>query len=330
MPPRMAAAWRPVVSPSPAASATASRTVGSPMNRASRPMALEPPPTQARARSGRRPSTAWSWAAASSPIRALEVLDDGRVRVRPHRRAQHVVGRLDVGDPVAHRLVDRVLERGRAAGHGAHLGARARACAGRWALALDVLGAHVHDARQVEQGAGGGRGDAVLAGAGLGDDPGLAQAPGQQRLPQRVVDLVGAGVGEVLALEVQAELRDGGGAADGPASPAASQATAPARRSARYSAVSRPAKRLEQAAQVGPERRVVAQRVVGVLELGQGGHQRLGHVAAPEVALHPPATGGVGVEQAGMDRRRAERDVGAVVAGGLGALDEQGDRGTGP
>ena len=42
---------------------------------------------------------------------------------------------------------------------------------------------------------------AVLAGAGLGDDAPLAEAPGEQRLPERVVDLVRAGVGEVLALE---------------------------------------------------------------------------------------------------------------------------------
>ncbi len=69
VPPAIAAAWRPVAMPSPAASATARRTDGSPMNRASSPIAFEPPPTQASARSGSRPSTARSWAAASSPMR---------------------------------------------------------------------------------------------------------------------------------------------------------------------------------------------------------------------------------------------------------------------
>ena len=68
-------------------------------------------------------------------------------------------------------------------------------------LAAHVLGAHVDDALEVEQGAGGGRGDAVLAGAGLGDDAALAHALGQQRLAEDVVDLVRAGVAEVLALE---------------------------------------------------------------------------------------------------------------------------------
>jgi hypothetical protein len=43
----------------------------------------------------------------------------------------------------------------------------------------------------------------VLAGAGLGDDARLAHALGEQRLAERVVDLVRAGVVEVLALEVE-------------------------------------------------------------------------------------------------------------------------------
>jgi hypothetical protein len=45
----------------------------------------------------------------------------------------------------------------------------------------------------------------VLARSGLRDDARLAQAPGQERLPERVVDLVGAGMREVLALEVDPE-----------------------------------------------------------------------------------------------------------------------------
>ncbi len=44
----------------------------------------------------------------------------------------------------------------------------------------------------------------MLAGPGLGDDAGLAHALGQQPLAEGVVDLVGAGVGQVLPLEVDA------------------------------------------------------------------------------------------------------------------------------
>ena len=44
----------------------------------------------------------------------LEVADHRRERVRPGDGAEDVVRRLDVGHPVAERLVDRVLERARA------------------------------------------------------------------------------------------------------------------------------------------------------------------------------------------------------------------------
>src|SRR5690606_28559682 len=42
----------------------------------------------------------------------------------------------------------------------------------------------------------------VLAGAGLGDDPGLAHAQGEQDLAEAIVDLVRAGVVELVALEI--------------------------------------------------------------------------------------------------------------------------------
>ncbi len=66
------------------------------------------------------------------------------------------------------------------------------------ALALDVLGAHVHDAWQVEQRTRGRGRDTVLAGASLAMTRVLREAPGQQRLAEGVVHLVCAGVREVL------------------------------------------------------------------------------------------------------------------------------------
>ena len=70
-------------------------------------------------------------------------------------------------------------------------------------LAAHVLGAHEDDAFEPEARARGRRRDAVLAGAGLGDDPRLAEPPGEHDLAERVVDLVRAGVVQVLALEVE-------------------------------------------------------------------------------------------------------------------------------
>jgi hypothetical protein len=55
---------------------------------------------------------------------------------------------------------------------------------------------------------GGGGGHAVLPGAGFGDDAPLAHALGEQALPEGVVDLVRAGVVEILALEDDARPAD--------------------------------------------------------------------------------------------------------------------------
>ena len=63
-----------------------------------------------------------------------------------------------------------------------------------------VLLAHKNLTLQPHQRSGGGGGYAVLPGAGLGDHPGFAQALGQQALTQYIVDFVGAGVVQVLAL----------------------------------------------------------------------------------------------------------------------------------
>ena len=109
---------------------------------------------------------------------------------------------LDVGDPVADGLVDGVLQRAAARLDRAHVRAQQAHAEDVQRLALYVLGAHVDDALLLEHGADRGGGDAVLAGAGLGDDAFLAHALGQQSLAQRVVYLVGAGMGEVLSLEV--------------------------------------------------------------------------------------------------------------------------------
>jgi hypothetical protein len=69
-------------------------------------------------------------------------------------------------------------------------------------LALHIHLAHVDGAIETEPGRHGGRGHAVLAGAGFGDHPRLAHAFDQQPLPHDVVGLVGAGVVEVLAFDV--------------------------------------------------------------------------------------------------------------------------------
>ena len=133
---------------------------------------------------------------------ALEVATIAGIRVRPHDAADEVVGGRDVGHPVAHGLVDGVLKRALTAGDGHDLGAQEPHAEDVGGLPRHVDFAHVDDALEAEVGADGRGRDAVLAGAGLGDDARACPAACAEPLAEGVVDLVCAGVGQVLALEV--------------------------------------------------------------------------------------------------------------------------------
>ena len=121
--------------------------------------------------------------------------------MRADGRAEQVVDAVRVGDPVAQRLVDRRAQRLVAGLDGDDFGAEAAHAIDVRRLPLHVDGAHVDRAGQADARAGRGGCDAVLAGAGLGDDALRAEALGEQRLADRVVDLVRARVREVFALE---------------------------------------------------------------------------------------------------------------------------------
>ena len=165
-------------------------------------------------------------------------------------------------DPVAQRLVHRVLQ-GRGAGMHRHdLGAEQLHAEHVRLLPLDVGRAHVDDAGQVEQRAGGRGGDAVLAGAGLGDDAALAHAARQQDLAEHVVDLVRAGMVQLVAFEIEL------GAAEMPGQPLGEIERARP-----------PDIMVEVIGQLGVEVRVVPGRVVGLLDRQDQRHQRLGDIA---------------------------------------------------
>mmetsp|Transcript_19269 Transcript_19269/g.55459 ORF Transcript_19269/g.55459 Transcript_19269/m.55459 type:complete len:539 (+) Transcript_19269:544-2160(+) len=132
---------------------------------------------------------------------ALEVPDDDGEGMRPDGRADEVVRIPHVGHPIPHGLVDGILEGALPLLDGHDLGAEGVHAEDVELLPLAVDGAHVHGAVEAEHGADGGGGDAVLSRAGLGDDAGLADALGQEGLADGVVDLVGAGVGQILPLE---------------------------------------------------------------------------------------------------------------------------------
>src|SRR5206468_467139 len=71
-------------------------------------------------------------------------------------------------------------------------------------LPANVLLPHVHLALEAEESGGRRRCDAVLASPGFGDDARLPHTQREEGLAEAVVDLVGAGVIEVLAFEEDA------------------------------------------------------------------------------------------------------------------------------
>ena len=205
---------------------------------------------------------------------ALEVAHHHRVGVRAGHGADDVEGVVHVGHPVAHGFVQRVLQRLAAGFDRDHGGAQQLHAVDVGRLAFHVLGAHVDHAFQPVACADGGRGHAVLAGAGLGDDARLAHALGEHGLADHVVDLVRAGVVEVFALQIDlrpAQLAagargvvDGRGAAD----------------------VMR-----QLVLEFGQEVRVMLVLRVGVLQLVDGVGQRLADEAAAVAAEMPARVG---------------------------------------
>ena len=137
---------------------------------------------------------------------AVEFFDDLRERVRAGSRAKEVVGFVEGCGPVTKRLVHRVLQGARAGFHADDLRAhQAHAVHVRF-LALHVGLAHVDHAVQAKQRTGKRGCSAVLAGAGLRDNAGLAHLLRQQRLTDHLVGLMGAAVYEVLAFEEDARV----------------------------------------------------------------------------------------------------------------------------
>src|SRR5205814_9874207 len=125
--------------------------------------------------------------------------------MRSEDRADDVVRRANVRDPIANRFVDRIFQRAAAALHRYDFGAEEMHAKDVELLARHIDFARVDDALQSEERAGGGGGDAVLAGAGLRDDPLLAHSFRDERLTDGVVNLVRAGVIEIFAFEEQSK-----------------------------------------------------------------------------------------------------------------------------
>jgi len=215
---------------------------------------------------GQSPGEAEDLGACLVTDHALEVAHQGREGVGSRSGAEDVVGGLHIGDPVAERLVDGVLEGLGTLGDGHDLRAEHLHARDVEVLAFGVLASHVDRAVQAHEGRRRGGGDAVLAGARLRDDAGLAELLGEECLAQHVVDLVGTRVVEVLPLEEDAHtaqvlleavgLRQQGGA---------------------------PRVVTQQGVQAGAEVGIVPQALPGAVQLLQGAHEGLGDESPTEL-----------------------------------------------
>ena len=132
---------------------------------------------------------------------------------------------------------------------------------------MHVFAPHEDFALHAEQGTYGRGGNTVLSCTGLGNDAPLAHASRQQRLPERVVDLVRAGVTEVFALQVDLRAAELGG-----------QMLREVERRLATGVLG------EVVLELAPELGVAADAPVGRIELEQRRHQGLGDVAAAEDA----------------------------------------------
>jgi len=132
------------------------------------------------------------------------------------------VGIGDVGDPVTHRLIERVFEGFGAAGNGMDFGAQEFHSEDIQLLASAVFFTHIDFALESKESANGGGGDTVLTSAGLRDDSFLAHSEGEEGLTKGVIDLMSAGVIEVFPFDdhVQAQMvAEAAGFGDGSGTP---------------------------------------------------------------------------------------------------------------
>ena len=144
-----------------------------------------------------------------APDHRLEVAHHRRIGMWAKGGAEQII-RVRVGHPVPHRFVDRILQCAGARGDPADIGAQEPHAKDVGPLAPHIFDAHIDHAFQPEQRTDGCRRDAMLPRARLGDNAAFAHAPGEQPLPECVIDLVGTGVGEILAFEVDLGAATGG------------------------------------------------------------------------------------------------------------------------
>ena len=192
--------------------------------------------------------------------------------MRSQHGSQDVVGRAAVRHPVPHRLVDGVLESTASRRDGDDPRAQQPHPHHVQRLAGHVLLPHVDYALQIQQCRHRGAGHAMLPRPGLGDDPPLPHPPRQQCLSHGVVDLVGAGMVQVFPLEVNPCASQGFFQLLGTGERGGTSDVVP-----------------EEPVQFRLKGRIDATILISLLQLQQGGHERLGDIPAAVAPIPPPS-----------------------------------------
>ena len=148
-----------------------------------------------------RPAASSICARASRPITDCSSRTEIRIGMRSHRGTQRIIGAVGIGHPIAQGLIDGGAQSFIAACHRHHGGPQQLHAIHIGCLPLDIDRAHVHHAGHSEPCGRCRACHPVLAGAGFRDDALGSQALCQQRLPDGVVDLMRAGMRQVLAFQ---------------------------------------------------------------------------------------------------------------------------------
>ena len=231
------------------------------------------------------------------PDDTLEIPHHLRIGRGAGSGADDVESVVDIGDPVAERLVEGVLESARAAFDRLYFRAEQAHPEDIGRLPVDIDCAHIDRAGQVEPRADRRRRNPVLPCPGFGDDPRLAHAAGEQDLSEAVVDLVRAGVVQLVALEV-----------DFRAAQMRRQPLGEIERARPPGIV------LVEPAQLLLECRVVLRLLIGGADLPDEGHQRLGDIAAAIEAEMAPLVGPQAVAVGGGIGTHRVRSPGRAIA----------------
>src|ERR1700733_493525 len=132
----------------------------------------------------------------------LKIADHLRIRMWPQHRAEQIMSGAHVCDPIAHRLIDRVLQRAAACLNANHFSAEKAHAKHIQPLPLHVFRAHIHRARKSQSRRHGCRRHAVLSRASLRNHSLFLHAHSKQALPDAVIDFVRAGVKQILAFQI--------------------------------------------------------------------------------------------------------------------------------